>query len=141
MGRSNLKLLIFPLLVLAAVAAAQVRNNSGRIKETLPAGINLNNAVLVEIRDNAGAVVLSGSFSEFKAILTSKESGSKSKGIAEIEIEKEGASLEQEIEVEVENLPALTNFKLVVDGNEVATFSTSKAGKRALKYSRKDPAK
>lgn len=38
----------------------------------------------------------------------------------------------------VENLPALATFKLIVDGNEVATFTTSKSGKRTLKYTRKD---
>ena len=136
--KTNLKLLIVPFLLLTAVCVAQVKNNSGRIKAALPAGINLNDAKSVEIRDEAGNVLLSGSFSNFKTALSSKDSASKAKGDAEIEIEKEGKATKQEIEVEVEKLPALGTFKLIVDGNEVATFTTSKSGKRALKYTRTD---
>ncbi|MEK6325445.1 MAG: hypothetical protein AABN33_27710 [Acidobacteriota bacterium] len=136
--KRNLKLLVVPFLLLAAVGVAQVKNNSGRIKDALPAGINLNDAKSVEIRDEAGNVVLSGTFSNFKAPLSSKDAATKAKGLAEIEIEKAGTGTKQEIEVEVEKLPALATFKLIVDGNEVATFTTSKAGKRDLKYTRKD---
>lgn len=136
--KSNLKLLVVPFLLLTAVAAAQVKNNSGRIKDALPAGINLTDAKVVEIKDDGGKVVLSGTFSNFAAPLASTDAVSKAKGLAEIEIEKSGAATKQEIEVAVENLPALATFKLIVDGNEVATFTTSKAGKRDLKYTRKD---
>jgi hypothetical protein len=48
--------------------------------------------------------------------------------------------LKQEIEVEVENLAPSSSFRLVVDGKDVATFMTSSAGKRAMKFTRKDPA-
>jgi hypothetical protein len=136
--RSKLKLLFVPFLLLAAVGVAQVKNNSGRIKDALPAGINLTDAKTVEIRDDAGKVVLSGTFSNRAAPLASQDGISKAKGLAEIEIEKAGAATKQEIEVAVQNLPALGTFKLIVDGNEVATFTTSKAGKRTLKYTRKD---
>jgi len=136
--KSNLKFLAVSFLLLTAVGVAQVKNNSGRIKGALPAGISLTDAKLVEIRDDSGKVVLSGTFSDFAAPLTSNDRASKSKGLAEIEIEKAGSGTKQEIEVEVENLPGLATFKLVVDGSEVATFTTSKAGKRALKYTRKD---
>ena len=136
--KRNVKLLVVPFLLLAAVGVAQVKNSSGRIKDALPAGINLTDAKSVEIRDEAGAVVLSGTFTNFAAPLSSKDSAGKAKGLAEIEIEKAGKANKQEIEVAVENLPALATFKLIVDGNEVATFTTSKSGKRALKYTRKD---
>jgi hypothetical protein len=139
--KRNLKLMVIPFVIIVAVVAAQVKSNSGRIKETLPAGVNLSEAKLVEIRDNAGQVVLSGTFSNYRADLVSNEPGAKARGLAEIEIEKEGSGLKQEIEVEVENLPALTDFKLIVDGNDIATFATGKAGKRAMKYSRKDSGK
>jgi hypothetical protein len=136
--KSKLKLLVVPFLLLAAVGVAQDKNNSGRIKDALPAGINLTDAKVVEIRDEGGKVLLSGTFSNFAAPLLSNDAVSKAKGLAEIEIEKSGAATKQEIEVAVEHLPALATFKLIVDGNEVATFTTSKAGKRALKYTRKD---
>lgn len=67
--RTNLKILVVPVLLLAAVGAAQVKNNSGRIKDALPAGINLTEAKLVEIRDEAGQVVLSGTFSNYAALV------------------------------------------------------------------------
>ena len=134
----NFKLIIVPIVLIAAVAAAQVKSNSGRIKEALPAGIDLREAKTVEIRDEAGKVVLSGTFSNYAAQLARKDAATKAKGLAEIEIEKDGAATKQEIEVAVENLPALGTFKLIVDGNEVATFTTSKSGKRAMKYNRRD---
>ena len=136
--KRNVKLLVVPILLLAAVGVAQVKNSSGRIKDALPAGINLSDAKVVEIKDDGGNVVLSGTFSNFAAPLVSKGAVAKAKGLAEIEIEKSGAATKQEIEVAVENLPALSTFRLIVDGNEVATFTTSKSGKRALKYTRKD---
>ena len=135
--KSNLKLLVVLSLLLTAVATAQVKNTSGRIKDVLPAGINLTDAKVIEIRDDGGRVVLSGTFSKSEARLVSN-GDAKARGLAEIEVEKSGAATKQEIEVAVENLPALATFKLLVDGNEVATFTTSKAGKRALKYTRKD---
>lgn len=136
--KRNMKLLVVPFLLLAAAGVAQVKSSSGRIKDALPAGINLTDAKSVEIRDDAGVVVLSGTFANFAAPLTSKDSATKAKGLAEIEIEKSGTATKQEIEVAVENLPALAAYKLIVDGNEVATFTTNKSGKRALKYTRKD---
>ena len=136
--KSNVKLLVVLSLLLTAVATAQVKNTSGRIKDALPVGINLTDAKVVEIRDDGGRVVLRGTFSNFAARLVSNDTAAKARGLAEIEIEKSGAATKHEIEVAVENLPALATFKLVVDGKEVATFTTSKAGKRALKYTRKD---
>ena len=136
--KRNIKLLVVPFLLLAAAGVAQVKNSSGRIKDALPAGINLADAKSVEIRNEAGVVVLSGTFANYAAPLSSKGSAAKAKGLAEIEIEKAGKANKQEIEVSVENLPALATFKLFVDGNEVAIFTTSKSGKRALKYTRKD---
>ena len=130
--------LLVTVLVLGAVAL-KAQDNSGRIKDALPPGINLNTAMLVEIRDDAGNVVLTGTLAKFKADLRSVTGASKAKGLAEIEIEKDGAATKQEIEVEVSNLLALTPFRLLVDGKEVAKFMTNKSGRRELKYTRKDP--
>lgn len=129
-------------IVLSAIEAApQVKSTSGKIKETLPAEIDLTDTKLVEIKDEAGKVVLSGTFSNNVATLTSSDAESKAKGLAEIEIKKAGAVLKREFEAAVEGLPALTSFKLSVDGKEVATFMTDKSGKRSLEYSRKDTSK
>src|SRR5437773_6860380 len=83
--KSNIKLLVVPFLLLAAAGVAQVKNSSGRIKDALPAGINLADAKSVEIRNEAGVVVLSGTFANYAAPLSSKGSAAKAKGLAEIE--------------------------------------------------------
>ena len=126
-----------PFVVLIALATTQCASNWARIVDGLPAGINLTEAKYVEIRDGGNQVVLRGAFSNYKAPLAN--AGTNAKGLAEIEIGKVGTNLKQEIEVDVENLPPSTSFKLVVDGKEVATFLTSSAGKRAMKFTRKDP--
>lgn len=133
----KLRIGALPFVVLIALATTQCASNSARIVDVLPAGINLTDARYVEIRNRGDKVVLSGTFSNYKAPLANTGNGGK--GIAEIEIERVGTSLKQEIEVAVENLPPSTSFKLVVDGREVASFLTSSAGKRALKFTRKDP--
>ena len=130
-------MLAIPFVVLAFLVTS-CATNSTRIVETLPSGINLTAAKNVEIRAGSGNVVLSGAFSNNEAKLAS--AGTNAKGLAEIEIEKVGTSLKQEIEVEVENLAPSSSFRLVVDGKDVATFMTSSAGKRAMKFTRKDPA-
>jgi hypothetical protein len=126
-----------PFVVLIALATTQCASNWTRIVDGLPAGINLTDAKYVEIRDGGGQVVLRGAFSNRNAPLANP--GTNAKGLAEIEIEKVGTNLKQEIEVAVENLPPSASFKLVVDGKEVATFLTSSAGKREMKFTRKDP--
>ena len=135
----NLRMWALPLVALISLATTQCATNWTRIVEGLPAGINLTDAKSVEIRDGGGRAVLSGSFSNYKAPLASP--GSNAKGLAEIEIEKVGAGLKQEIEVEVENLSPSASFKVVVDGKDVATFLTSSAGKRTMKFTRTDPSK
>jgi hypothetical protein len=125
-----------PFVVLIALATTQCASNWTRIVDGLPAGINLTDAKYVEIRDGGGQVVLRGAFSNRNAPLANP--GTNAKGLAEIEIEKVGTNLKQEIEVAVENLPPSASFKLVVDGKEVATFLTSSAGKREMKFTRKD---
>jgi glutamate-1-semialdehyde aminotransferase len=135
-----LRMAALPVAVLLAVAttqcARQSDDNTARVVEGLPAGISLTDAKQVEIQDGGGQVVLSGTFLDNKAQLAS--TGTDAKGVAEIEIEKEGNELEQEIKVAVENLPPSASFKLLVDGQEVATFSTSGDGKKTLKFTRKD---
>ena len=133
----NLRIAALPFVVLIALATTQCASNWTRIVDALPAGINLTDAKHVEIRDGGGRVVLSGAFSNYRAPLANP--GTNAKGLAEIEIEKVGTNLKQEIEVDVENLPPSASFKLVVDGKEVATFLTSSAGKRAMKFTRTGP--
>ena len=133
----NLRIATLPFVVLIALSTTHCATNSTRIVDALPPGINLTQAKHVEIRDGGGQVALSGAFSNYKAPLA--KAGSNAKGLAEIEVEKVGTSLKQEIEVDVENLSPSVSLKLVVDGKEVATFLTSSAGNRTMKFTRKDP--
>ena len=104
---------------------------SARIVDLLPSGIDLTAARLVEIRDAAGQVVLTGTFVNGKAPLTSADPSAKAKGLAELEIEKSGTGLKQEIEATVDALSAPSSFKRMGDGKDVATFMTTDDGKRA----------
>lgn len=93
------------------------------------------------LRDRAhesGAVLLRGTFATSsakaggvarKAELKSPE-GSAARGKAEIEIErKKGVVTEDEIEVTAERLSPSANCKLMVDGQEAMSFTTTSKGK------------
>lgn len=125
----------------ARVADAQQPSN------TLPASIgDLNSAQLIEVRDQNGGVLLNGTLktssnkpkeTERKAELSSP-TGQEAKGKVEIEIErKDGGRTEDELEISVEQLPAMTNCQVLIDGQIAASFITSKNGKAKLKLERK----
>jgi hypothetical protein len=118
-----------------------------RVQETLPATIgDLGAAQLIEVRDNAGQVLLHGTWTtskntpkemERKAELASP-TGQASKGNAAIEIErKDGVATKDEIEIEIEKVPAMTSCSVFIDGQAVAAVTTSKKGKAEVKLSRK----
>src|SRR5262245_36030704 len=120
-----------------------------RINQPLPSTLNrLPEARLVEIKDEAGQVVLSGEFTttsdtnleiERVATLTSPGGATGVKGKAEIELVKSGDKFsKRELEVAVEGLARAANFKLFVDDVEVIAFKTNKAGKAAMKFSDKN---
>ncbi len=119
----------------AVTVLAQLENRGGRIKEPLPSSVNLQDAKKVEMKDSAGQVVLSGKFEERTASLTGAGSA---KGSAAIDIQGDGSSASQALEATVEGLPGATRFKLIVDGNEVGSFSTDRTGKRVIKFTRNE---
>jgi hypothetical protein len=103
---------------------------------------DLNAAQLVEVRDKAGQVLLHGTLAtkdnslketERKADLVSP-AGQGAKGEVEIEItRKDGAVSKNKIDLDVENLPAMLECGVFIDGRSVGTFVTSKKGKGDLK--------
>jgi hypothetical protein len=142
-GRSILALAMATAMSLGTHALAQSKN-------ALPPSVgDLNTAQLVEVRDQAGQVLLHGTFKtssnkldeiERKAELESP-SGQKSKGTVEAEIErKNGVDTKDEIEAKLERLPAMAQCELLIDGVHTASFVTSKDGKAKLKMDRKLPA-
>jgi hypothetical protein len=129
------KFAAFVLAIASIVSLSQCRSSDVSSKSAaLPPGIDLTNAQMVEVRNTTGDVVLSGTFADHKATLASSDPNATAKGAAELEVEHNGAK--QEIEASVEGLPPSTPFKLMVDGKEVATFTTTDGGKQSLKYQR-----
>lgn len=116
-------------------------------KGTLPAVVgDLNDAQLIEVRDQSGQVLLHGTLktssnkpkeTEREAVLESP-TGQKAEGEFEVEIErKDGVIAKEEIELSVKHLPAMTQCELFIDGRHVTTLTTSKSGKAELKLERK----
>ncbi len=143
-----------PLLVIALTIAATgvAISYAQRLNQPLPPALNrLSEAKLVEIKDEAGKVILSGDFAtisdteaeiERAATLTVADGAAGATGKAEIELVKNGdAFSKQELEVALAGLAKAANFKLFVDGAEVIAFKTNKNGKAAMKFSDKNAKK
>lgn len=137
------------VFVAGLVLLASAGTGAQGVKHLLPASLgDLNAAQLVEVRDDGGQVLLHGTLetksnspkeTEREADLVSP-TGQKSKGKAEIEIERTDAvATKDELKLEVEKLPAMVQLELFVDGKHVASFVTTKSGKASLKLERKAP--
>ncbi len=127
------------LMMLLGVTSMQCsKGDSASPDGELPSGVDLSTAQKVEIQDSAGQVVLSGTFEDHKAKLAGTGANAKAEGSVDLEIEKKGNAVKQEVEANVEELAASTSYKIVIDGKEVATFTTDDKGKREMKYTRSD---
>jgi hypothetical protein len=127
----------------ATLAVIRSGNKVEEVKQPLPSSIgDLAAAKVVEIKDAAGQIVLSGNFVarnerdgdvEGKALLTGTASNAAAQGEAEFEIStnKNGAT-ERELEVSVRKLAPGTSFGMFVDGQQIATFSTDQRGAAEL---------
>ena len=130
-----------------ALALTAAVSGAASQKGLLPAAVdNLNDAQLVEIRDQSGTVLLHGTLktSSNKPKETEREAtlesptGQKAEGEFEVEIERQnGAVSKEEVELSVEHLPGMTQCELFIDGRHVSSFTTSKSGKGELKLERK----
>jgi len=147
--KRSLKLPLVSMIVMMAAAIA-VYSLPQRINQSLPPALNrLSEAKLVEVKDAAGQVTLTGTFtttsdtkSEIERTAALAGNGTSAKGKAEIELIKQGdAFSKQELELELEGLAESAGFKLYVDGNEIAAFTANKAGKASLKFSSKNAKK
>lgn len=135
----------------AAFAVIRSGNKVQEVKQPLPSSVGDLAAVkLVEIKDAAGQVVLSGSFVvenkqdgdvEGRALLAGTGVIAAAKGEAEFEIStNRNGSTEKELEVSVRKLSPGASFSLFVDGQQVAAFYTN--GRGAAELEMKDaPAK
>jgi hypothetical protein len=143
-----------PLLLIALTIAATgvAIIHAQRLNQPLPPALNrLSEAKSVEIKDEAGKVVLSGSFAtvsdteseiERAATLAAADGAAGATGKAEIELVKNGdAFSKQELELALGGLAKAAKFKLFVDDAEVIAFTTNKSGKAAMKFSSKNAKK
>jgi hypothetical protein len=127
----------------AAFAVIRSGNKVQEVKQPLPSSVgDLAAAKLVEIKDAAGQIVLSGNFVvenkqdgdvEGKALLTGTGINATMKGEAEFEVStNRNGVTEKELEISVRKLAPGTSFSLFVDGQQVATFSTNQRGAAEL---------
>ncbi len=135
---------MFLVLLYATINVA--KGDTDEIKQPLPSSLTDLAAVkVVEISDANGQTVLKGNFIESgndlneverTAALVGEGSSANARGKASIEIsKKKNGFMEKELEVETQNLAARSVFKVIVDGQEVASFTTNHTGKAELELS------
>jgi hypothetical protein len=117
-----------------------------RVEQALePAFPSLALADTVEIKDQKGLVMLSGSFAttsekrdELERTAMLGNPANKSwKGVAEIDIDrKDGQVTDDEIELSVKGLPKDTNCTLIINRLEVSRFMTNDDGKAEVHLKR-----
>ena len=118
-----------------------------RLHQTMsPTFGDLTAAKAVELVDSSGQVLMRGTFSappasngskiERTAELT-RATGNGPAGEAEIEIERSNGISEEEFLIKAEDLPYPASCRVMVDGNEIAAFSTSRDGKINLRVWRR----
>ena len=141
-------------LIITLVCTLGISAGSAALAQTRDTGIpalidDLNAAQLVEVRDQAGSVVLHGTLKtestksakvERRAELDSPAGGQGDGDISiEIERKQKNGNIEtkDELELEVERLAGVAQYELFIDGKRVGSFMTSKAGKAKLELERK----
>jgi len=130
------------LLTLAALASACM--NSGRgTQSSATAGppADFGNAMVAEVKDAQGQVVLRGNFAlneetdddvERKATLAPTTAGAQSAGEAEIEVSRDGTPRSQEVEFSATGLQAGAAYTFVIDGKVFATVAADSRGRASL---------
>ena len=146
-GRKKAIISIIGMILILGYAAINVLSNgSDELKLPWPATLaSLADVKLVEIKDGGGLVVLRGNFGastttktgeiERQASLVGTAADADAIGKAEIEISSRNNVTDQEMEIEVKRLSASTEFSLVIDGQQVATFTTDRDGEAELEMS------
>ncbi|HYP28132.1 MAG TPA: hypothetical protein VE262_15565 [Blastocatellia bacterium] len=138
-----------PILGMAFVfgmaAISVVNSGVEEVDHPLPASISrLADVKVIEVRDSGEQVVLSGNFSDpvtlgnevkRKAALTGTSVDPDAAGRAEIEVETKNDVTEQELELDVERLAPGGTFKLYLDGQEAASFTTNHEGRAEVEVS------
>jgi hypothetical protein len=140
------------LIVLLAVGLALSSAaclGSIRMESTLPAELgDLTAAKAVEVVDSSGHVLLGGTFAEPSGETSKADKIERTAalirpadktraGTVEIGIDRTSGVSEEEIVVKAEDLPYPATCRVVVDGREIAQFSTLEDGKLNLRVWRR----
>lgn len=134
---------IFGMFLVMLYATINVVNGEKKeVKQPLPQSLaDLAAMKVIEISDANGQTILKGEFVESGNDLNEIErtamlAGGSARGKASIEISnKKNGFTEKELEVETYNLAARAVFKVLIDGLEVASFTTDHTGKAELELS------
>lgn len=138
------------ILTTFATVALLIQTSQGaqvhRIEKPLPPTVtDLQQAQVIEIRNDAGAVVLTGTLpnknndkaSEIRRKV--KLSGPSGSGSAAVHVStKNGQTKDQELELELERLLYGGAYKVFVDTKEIYAFSADSRGKASVKLSSKN---
>jgi hypothetical protein len=105
-----------------------------------PAAADFTNAMLAEVRNAQGQVVLSGKFAvnqeddddiERKAPLVASSTGAGASGEAEVEFSGSGTNRKQEVEFSVKGVQPGATYTFVIDGKVFATVTADSRGRAA----------
>jgi hypothetical protein len=140
--RGSALALAFGLVVASAACVGTVR-----LHQTMsPAVGDLKAIKLVELVDAKGDVLMRGTFEaapaangekiERVAALT-RPANNTPVGEAEIELDRSNGSTEEEFNLKAEDLPYPASLRVMVDGLEIAQFSTSQDGRIDLRVWRR----
>jgi len=141
MTRTRLMLTTFSAVAVLAIASQDLQ--ADRIEKPLPASaIDLQQAQQIEIKNDAGATVLRGTFEtkekSNEVEKKTKLSGVSGMGSAEIDVSrKDGQVKDQELELELERLLYGGTYKILVDNKEVLVFNADNHGRASVKLSSK----
>jgi hypothetical protein len=129
------------LVITAGIGSMWVQGTIAA-EASLPVDVgDLSNASTVEIKDNSGAVVLTGHLVEIpeddddlerKATLAGSGASSKATGEVEVEVSKIDDRLDQEVEVSVSRLSPGATYTVFIDAKQLGTFQTTQDGKAEL---------
>ena len=121
------------LVIALALCGACASFGSFRVEQVLPAATgDLTTAKTVALVDAAGDTLMQGTFEEASATegkvsrlakLTSPK-GTTPSGTAEIVIERDNGLSDEEVQLKLKDLPYPATFRVMVDGRELATFSS-----------------
>ena len=135
--RQTLPLLVLPLAAAAAIGVVTVvsAQSAPRLQQEPN---DFTAAVMAEVRNAQGQVVLTGTFAaveeddddiERKAPLKPTAIDPDAVGVAEVEVDRTGDPRRQEVEFSASNLQAGQAFTFVIDGKVVATVTADAKGR------------